>query len=114
MKSIGELLLFHCVGLYGQWLGYCKGWPFLITFWLFVTALIWLRESPAMVAVVANQCSRLMAPCSSPLYPEFPELGVIKPVDWTPEPDEWDNSGRGKLQRIKEWCNSSEDLKLLL
>ena len=28
MKSIGELLLFHCVGLYGQWLGYCKGVAF--------------------------------------------------------------------------------------
>jgi hypothetical protein len=46
MKSIGELLVFHCVGLYGQWLGYCKGWPFLITFWFFVTALIWLKEAP--------------------------------------------------------------------
>jgi hypothetical protein len=46
------------------------------------------QGEPAMVAVVANQFSRLMAHCSSPLYPEFPELGVIKPVDWTPEPGE--------------------------
>jgi hypothetical protein len=46
MKSIGELLLFHCAGLYGQWLGYCKGWPFLMIFWLLVTALIWIRDSP--------------------------------------------------------------------
>jgi len=46
MKSLGELVLFHCVGLYGQWLGYCKGWPFLVIFWFVITALIWFKESP--------------------------------------------------------------------
>lgn len=46
MKSFGELLLFHIAGLYGQWLGYCQGWPYLAVFWLVVTALIWLRDRP--------------------------------------------------------------------
>ena len=65
---------------------------------VFCNSLDMAQGEPAMVAVVANQCSRLMAHCSSPLYPEFPELGVIKPVNWIPETGEWDNSGRGKLQ----------------
>jgi hypothetical protein len=94
--------------------GLLQGAAFSHDILAFCNSLDLTQGEPAMVAVVANQCSRLMAPCSGPLYPEFPELGVIKPVDWTPEPDERDNSGRGKLQRIKEWCNSSEDLKLLL
>ena len=94
--------------------GLLQGVAFSHSILVFCNSLDLAQGEPAMVAVVANQCSRLMAHSSSPLYPEVPELGVIKPVDSTPEPDEWDNFERGKLQRIKEWCNSSEDLKLLL
>ena len=46
MKSIGEAILFNCTGLYGQWLGYCKGWPYLVIFWLLVIVTIWLRNRP--------------------------------------------------------------------
>lgn len=81
---------------------------------VFCNSLDLAQGEPAMVAVVGNQCSGVMAHCSSPLHPEIPELGIIGPVDWTPEPGEWDYSGRGKLQRSREWCNSSEDLKMLL
>ncbi len=47
---------------------------------VFGNSLDLAQGEPAMVGVVANQCSRLMAHCSSPLYPELPELGVAKVV----------------------------------
>ncbi len=46
MKSIGEALLLNCAGLYGQWLGYSKGWQYLVIFWLLIIASIWLRDKP--------------------------------------------------------------------
>jgi hypothetical protein len=94
--------------------GLLQGVAFSHNILVFCNSLDLAQGEPAMVAVVANQCSRLMAYCSSPLYHELPELGIIKAVDWTPEPGEWDNSRSAKLQRIKKWCNSAEDLKLLL
>jgi hypothetical protein len=36
------------------------------------------QKQPAMVAVVADQCSRRVAHCSGTLYPKHPHLGVIK------------------------------------
>ncbi|MGB6064758.1 MAG: hypothetical protein WBG50_08105 [Desulfomonilaceae bacterium] len=44
MKSIGETIFFNCAGLYGQWLGYGKGWPYLVIFWFLIIASIWLRN----------------------------------------------------------------------
>jgi hypothetical protein len=79
--------------------GLLQGVAFSHSILVFGNSLDLAQGEPTMVSVAANQCSRLMAHCSSPLYPEFPELGITKPVDWTPEPGECDNSGYGKLQR---------------
>ena len=79
--------------------GLLQGVAFSHSILVLCNSLDLAQGEPAMVAVVANQCSRLMAHCSSPLYPEFPELGIIKLVDRTPEPGEGENSERGKLQR---------------
>jgi hypothetical protein len=86
--------------------GLLQGLAFSHNILVLCNSLDLAQRDSAMVAVVGNQCSRLMAHCSNPLCPELPELGIIKPVIWTPGPGEWDNSERGKLQRIKEWCNS--------
>jgi hypothetical protein len=75
--------------------GLLQGVAFSHSILVFCNSLDLAQGEPAMVAVVANQCSRLMAHCSSPLYPEIPELGLIKPATCSPEPREWDNSGRG-------------------
>jgi hypothetical protein len=91
MKSIGELLLFHCMGLYGQWLGYCKGWPFLVAFWFFVTALIWLRESQRWSQLLQTS---VQGSLFSPLYPKFPELGIIKLMT---------DSGTGRMRQFRVW-----------
>lgn len=46
MKSIGETIFFNCAGLYGQWLGYSKGWQYLVIFWFLVIVSTWLRNKP--------------------------------------------------------------------
>jgi hypothetical protein len=60
--------------------GLLQGVAFSHSILLFCNSLDLAQGEPAMVAVVANQCSRLMAHCSSPLYPKFPELGVAEVV----------------------------------
>jgi hypothetical protein len=79
--------------------GLLQGMAFSHSILVLGNSLDLAQGEPTMVSVAANQCSRLMAHCSSPLYPEFPELGITKPVDWTPEPGAGDDCERGKLQR---------------
>jgi hypothetical protein len=57
------------------------------------------QTQPAVVPVVADQCSRCVAHRSSTLYPEHPDLGVIKHREHPRLPE--------KLQRCQEWCNNS-------
>jgi hypothetical protein len=51
------------------------------------------QREPAMVSVVAYQCSRLMVHCSNPLCAELPELGIIELTNSTPESGQRHNSG---------------------
>jgi len=46
MKSLAEMVMFQCVGYLGQWLGHCRGWPYLIAFWWLFIAVIYLSDSP--------------------------------------------------------------------
>ncbi len=46
MKSLAELAVFQCVGFFGQWLGYCKGWPYLVIFWWLLMAVVYLSDIP--------------------------------------------------------------------
>ncbi|HTY24533.1 MAG TPA: hypothetical protein VMC85_15455 [Desulfomonilaceae bacterium] len=46
MKSLACAALFQFVGLLGQWLGYCKGLPFLIVFWWLLMAVVYLSDIP--------------------------------------------------------------------
>ena len=46
MKSLAGLAVFQCVGLFGQWLGYCKGWPYLVIFWWLLMAVVYLSDIP--------------------------------------------------------------------
>lgn len=82
--------------------GLLQGVAFSNNILVFCNSLDLAQRGPAMVAVVGNQCSRLMPHCSSPLCPELPELGIIKVVDWTPEPGAGDDCERGKLQRAQK------------
>ena len=52
MKSLASAALFQCVGFFGQWLGYCKGWPYLIIFWALIMAVIYLWEIPRWSQIV--------------------------------------------------------------
>jgi hypothetical protein len=65
--------------------GFLQGVAFSHNILVSCNSLDLAQGESAMVAVAANQCSRLMAHCSRPLYPELPELGINEPVDWTPE-----------------------------
>lgn len=42
MKSSFGTAAFQCLGFLGQWLGFCKGLPFLIVFWALLMAVIYL------------------------------------------------------------------------
>ena len=52
MKSLAELAMFQCVGFFGQWLGYFKGWPYVVIFWGFLMAVIYLSDSPRWWKIV--------------------------------------------------------------
>ena len=52
MKSLAGSALFQCVGFFGQWLGYCKGWPYLIVFWALFMAAIYLQNFPRWSQIV--------------------------------------------------------------
>ena len=52
MKSLLELVIFQCVGFFGQWLGYCKDWPYLIAFWWLLIAVIYSSKSPRWWKIV--------------------------------------------------------------
>ncbi len=52
MKSLAELVMFQCLGFFGQWLGYCKDWPYLIAFWWLLMAVIYLSDSPRWWKIV--------------------------------------------------------------
>jgi hypothetical protein len=52
MKSLGEIAMFQCVGFLGQWLGYCRDWPYLIAFWWLLIAVIYLSDSPRWWKIV--------------------------------------------------------------
>ncbi len=52
MKSLAEIALFQCLGFFGQWLGYCKDWPYLIAFWWLLMAVIYLSDSPRWWKIV--------------------------------------------------------------
>jgi hypothetical protein len=52
MKSLAKLAVFQCVGFFGQWLGYCKGWLYLVIFWWLVLAVIYLSDTPRWSKIV--------------------------------------------------------------
>lgn len=52
MWSILETVILHVIGIYGQWLGYSKGWLHLIGFWVLMVVLVWLGEKPHWSRVV--------------------------------------------------------------
>jgi hypothetical protein len=52
MKSLAGSAMFQCVGFFGQWLGYCKDWPYLIAFWALFMAVIYLWDMPRWSKIV--------------------------------------------------------------
>ncbi len=80
--------------------GLLQGVAFSRNILVFCDSLDLAQGEPAMVAVVANQCSRLMAHCSNPLHPELPELGIMKLVDSTLEPHKPDTILGDKIRML--------------
>jgi hypothetical protein len=52
MKSLAGSAMFQCAGFFGQWLGYCKGWPYLLAFWALFMAVIYLWDIPRWSKIV--------------------------------------------------------------